>query len=240
MRPKDLPRRRGSSESVCKMGPQRGRLRESAVCLVGSCPIVCLSVNQLFSNLRCVWSISGHHQVDLDRSCRASTTDGCFQLAEVSLWSNFLWVVIIKLREGRLGLACLCGRVVSLAFNTRLRRSFILVHWPLMQHLSIEFLELLESRMSPKQPQLRDGLQLSEHLRHARLYYHLLDDPTREPTDALHSIVTTLDPLEIMSVRCSSVGVSMSCELLDRCDVMLTHVFFEKWTDVPDTQALMR
>ncbi|XP_070388394.1 uncharacterized protein [Dermacentor albipictus] len=239
MTPKDLTRRRGSNESVCKMAPQRGRLRESAACLVSSCPIVCLSVNQLFSNLRCVWSISGHHQVDLEKSCTASKADGCFHLEELSQWNNFLWVVSIKLREEQLGLACLCGSVVSLAFNTRLRRSFILVHWPLMQHLSTEFLELLESRMSPKQSQLRDGLELSEHLRHARLCCHLLDDPTTEQVDTLHSIVTTLDPLDIVSVRFSSVGVSMSCELLDKCDVMLTHVFFEKWTDVPDTQALM-
>ncbi|XP_050052615.1 uncharacterized protein [Dermacentor andersoni] len=240
MTPKDLTRRRGSNERVCKMGPQRGRLRESAACLVGSCPIVCLSVNQLFSNLRCVWSISGHHQVDLDKSCTASEADGCFHLEELSLWKNFLWVVIIKLREGRLGLACLRGRVVPLAFNKRRRRSFILVHSPLMKHRSIEFLEMLESRMSPKQFQLREGLELNKHLRHARLCYRLLDDPTREPMDTLHPIVATLDPLEMVSVRFSSVGVSMSCELLDRCDVMLTHVFFEKWTDVPDTQALMR
>ncbi|XP_054919859.1 uncharacterized protein [Dermacentor andersoni] len=191
------------------MGPRSGRLRQSAACVVGSCPSVCLSVNQLFSSVRCVRSISGHHQVDLDRSCTASAADGCLHLSKLSLWNNFLWVIIIKLREGRLGLACQRGRVVPLAFNMRRRRSFILVHWPLIQHRSIEFLEQLELRMSRKQFQLRDGLELSEHLRHARPCYHLLDYPTRDPMEALRSTLTTMDRLEILSERFSCVGVSI-------------------------------
>ncbi|XP_070388407.1 uncharacterized protein [Dermacentor albipictus] len=197
MRPKDLPRRRGSNERVCKKGPRSGRPRESAACLVGSCPIVRRSVNQLLSNHRCVRSIlrADHQRVDLGKSCRASAADGCLHLAELSTCNNFLWHIFIKLREGRLGLARLRGRVVPLAFNTRRRRSFILVHSPLMKHRSIEFLEMLESRMSPKQFPLREGLELNKHLRHARLCYGLLDYQTRDPMDALRSTVTTLDTL---------------------------------------------
>ncbi|XP_054919872.1 uncharacterized protein [Dermacentor andersoni] len=145
----------------------------------------------------------------LDRSCTASAADGCLHFSKLSLWNNFLWVIIIKLREGRLGLACQRGRVVPLAFNMRRRRSFILVHWPLIQHRSIEFLEQLELRMSRKQFQLRDGLELSEHLRHARPCYHLLDYPTRDPMEALRSTLTTMDRLEILSERFSCVGVSI-------------------------------
>ncbi|XP_054919887.1 uncharacterized protein [Dermacentor andersoni] len=240
MTPKDLTRSRGSIESVCKMGPRSGRLRQSAACVVGSCPSVHRSVNQLFSNVRCVRSKSGHHQVDLDRACTASAADGCLHLSELSLWNNFLWVIIIKLREGRLGLACQRGRVVPLAFNMRRRRSFILVHWPLIQHRSIEFLEQLELRMSRKQFQLRDGLELSEHLRHARPCYHLLDYPTRDPMEALRSTVTTMNRLGILSVHFSCVGVSMPCELLDSCDIMRTLVFVEHWTDVSNAEAFMR
>ncbi|XP_075534541.1 uncharacterized protein LOC142568512 [Dermacentor variabilis] len=240
MTPKDLTRSRGSNESVCKEGPRSGRLRESAACLVGSCPSVCRSVNQLFFNVRCVRSISGHHQEDVDKPCTASAADRCLHLAELSLWNNFLWVIIIKLREGRLGLACLRARVVPLAFNVRRRRWFILVHWPLMQHHSIEYLELLESRMSPKQFHLRDGLELSEHLRYARPCCRLLDCLTIDPMEAVRSTVTTLDTLEILSVLFSSMGVSMPCEVLDRCDVMRKLVFLEHWTDVPDAQAFMR
>ncbi|XP_070384409.1 uncharacterized protein [Dermacentor albipictus] len=220
MMPKDLTPRQSSNGSVCKMGPRSGRLRVSAQCLVGSCPSVCRSVNQLFSNLRSVRSILGHHRVDLDKSCTTSAVDACFNLAQLTLWNNFLWVVIIELREGRLALACLRGRVVPVAFGKQRRRSFILVNWSLMERHSIEFVELCESRMSPKQFRLRDGLELSEHLRHARLYYHLLDYPTSDLIDVLCCTVTTLDALEI-------VGVSILRELLDRCDAMRTLVCHE-------------
>ncbi|XP_075534525.1 uncharacterized protein LOC142568499 [Dermacentor variabilis] len=219
MTPKNLTRSRGSNERVCNKGPWSGRLRESPACLVGSCPSVCRVVNQLFSNVRFVRSISGHQRLDLDKSCTASAADGCLHLAEQSACNSFLRVIIIKLREGRLGLACLRGRVVPLTFNMRRRRSFILVYCPLMQHRSTVFLQLLESRMSPKQFQLRDGVELSKHLRYARRCYHPLDYPTRDPMDALRSTLATLDLLEILSVRFSSVGGSKPCELLDCCDI---------------------
>ncbi|XP_075534544.1 uncharacterized protein LOC142568517 [Dermacentor variabilis] len=240
MTPKNLTRSRGSNERVCKKGPRSGRLGESAACLVGSSPVVCRVVNQLFPNVLCVRSISGHQQEDLDKPCPASAADGCLHLAELSACNNFLWVIIIKLREGRLGLACLRGRVVPLTFNMRRRQSFILVHCPLMQHRSTEFLQLLVSRMSPKQFQLRDGVELSKHLRHARPCCRMLDYPTRDPMDALRCTLTTLDPLENLSVRFSSVGVNKPCELLDSCEIMRTLVFLEHWTDVPVVQALMR
>ncbi|XP_054919875.1 uncharacterized protein [Dermacentor andersoni] len=237
MTPKNLTRSRGSNESISKMGPRSGRLRESAACLVGSCLSVCLSVNQPFSSVRCVRSILGHHPVDLDKSCTASAAGECCQLAELSVCNNFLWVIIIKLREERLGVAYLRERVVPLAFNMRRRHAFLLVRWPLKEHRSIEFLELLESRMSPKQFQLLDGAELSEHLRHARLCYHLLGYPTRDLMDSLRSTVTTLDTLEIVSVGFSSVGVSKLYELLDTCDAMHTLVLLVNCIDVPVAQA---
>ncbi|KAH7979475.1 hypothetical protein HPB49_009535 [Dermacentor silvarum] len=49
--------------------------------------------------------------------------------------------------------------------------------------------------------------------------------------DALRSTVTTLDTLEIVSVPFSSVGVSMLCELLHRCDAMRALVFRENWIE---------
>ncbi|XP_065303734.1 uncharacterized protein [Dermacentor albipictus] len=208
MTPKDLMRRQSSTESVCKVGAQSGRLRESAACLVGSFSSVCRSVHQLLSSLRCGRSVSGHHRVDLDRSCKVRAADGCLHLAELSLWNNFMRVIMIELREAWLALNCLRGRVDPLVSNEQRRRSFVLVHWPLVEHRSTEFLELCESRMPPKQFLLRDGLVLSDNLRHARLCYHLPVYPSRDPMDALRSTVTTLDTLEIVSVRFSSVGVS--------------------------------
>ncbi|KAH7977704.1 hypothetical protein HPB49_003199 [Dermacentor silvarum] len=218
------------------MGPRSGRLPQSGAYMVDSYPSVYPSVNQLFANIRCMWSIMGHRRMDRDKSCTASAVNGCFQLAELSLWNNFLWVINIDLRQGRLALTYLRGRVVPLASNMQCRRSLVLVHWPLIAHHSIEFAELTESRMSPKQ--LRGGTVLSDHLRHVRLCYHLLQCPTRHLMDALSSTVTTLDTLEIVSVRFSSVGVSMLCDLHERYDAMGTLVFRENWIDVPEAQAL--
>ncbi|KAH7977693.1 hypothetical protein HPB49_003188 [Dermacentor silvarum] len=207
------------------MGPRSGRLPQSGAYMVDSYPSVYPSVTQLFSNLRGMRSILDHRQVDLVKSCTVSAVDGCFQLAELSLWNNFLWVINIELRQVRLALDCIRGRRVPLACTMQRRRSVILVHWPLMEHHSIEFVELNESRMSPKQ--LRGGTELGGHLRHARLCYRLLDYPTKDLMDALRSTVTMLDTLEIVSVCFSSVGVSMLYNLLDRCDAMGTLVFLE-------------
>ncbi|KAH7977769.1 hypothetical protein HPB49_003519 [Dermacentor silvarum] len=165
------------------MGPRCGRLRESAAYMVGSHPSVCPSVNPHFCNLRCMRNIMGHHRVDLDKSCNPSAADGCFHLADRSLCNNFAWIINTELREGLLALACLRGPVVSLASNMQRRRSFILVHWPLMHRRSNEFVELRESRMSPKQ--FRGCLELTRSLRHAMLCYHLLDYPPRDLMDAL-------------------------------------------------------
>ncbi|XP_049518817.1 uncharacterized protein LOC125943509 [Dermacentor silvarum] len=235
MTPMHLTRRRSYKESASNMGPWRDRLRESGAFLVGRYPSVCPSVNQLVSNLRCMRNMMGHRRVDLAKSFTASAADGCFHLPELSLWNNSMWVIKIELREGRLALA---RRVVSLASNMQRRRSFILVHWPLMQHYSIESVELHESR---RRPELFGGdLQLSGNLRHARLCHYLLHYPTRDLMNALRSTVTTLDTLESVSVRFSSVGVSMLCNLLDRCDAMGTLIFRENWIDVPEAQALTR
>ncbi|KAH7977710.1 hypothetical protein HPB49_003205 [Dermacentor silvarum] len=117
LRCRSLWRRRQIAYKVCKMGPRRGHLREFCAHLVGSYPSVCPSVNQLFYNLHCMRSIMGHRRVDLDKSCTASAADDCFIVAELSQWNNFLWVINIEPREGRLALACLRGRVVPVASN---------------------------------------------------------------------------------------------------------------------------
>ncbi|KAH7979876.1 hypothetical protein HPB49_011749 [Dermacentor silvarum] len=213
------------------MGPCSGRLRESAAYMVGSHPSVCPSVNPLFSNLRGMRNIMGHHRVDLDKSCNPSAANGCFHLAERSLCNNFPWVINTELREGWPVLACLRGPVVPLAPNMQSRRLFILVHWLLMHRHSTEFVELRESRLSPKH--FRGGLELSGNLRHAMLCYHLLDYPPRDLMDALRSA-------DIVSVRFWSVGARMLCELRDRCNGVGTLIFLENWIDVPDTQALKR
>ncbi|KAH7977711.1 hypothetical protein HPB49_003206 [Dermacentor silvarum] len=210
---------------VCKMGPQSGRLPEPGPYMVDSYPSLYPSVNQLFSNLCGMRSILRHRRVDLDKSCMASAVHGCFHLAELTRWNNFLWVINIELRQGWLALACMCGRVVPFASNLQRRRSFILVHWPEMQQRSTEFAELRESRRRPNQ--FWDGLSVSRNLRHARLCYHMLDYAPRDLMDAHSSTVTTLDTLEIVSVRFSSVGLSLLCELRDRCEAMSKAVFLE-------------
>ncbi|KAH7977695.1 hypothetical protein HPB49_003190 [Dermacentor silvarum] len=213
---------------VSKMEPQSGRLRESAAYMVGSYPSECLAVHQLYSNLRCLRRIMGHRRLDLYKSCTASAADGCFHLAQLSLWNNFLWVINIELRQGRLALACLRGRGVTYSFLQ------------LMGCCCIECVELCKSRSSQEEFLLRDVLSVYRNLRHARLCYQLLDYPTRDLMDALRSTVTTLDTLEIVSVRFSSVGVSMLSELLDRFDAMGTLVFLDNWIDVPEAEALLR
>ncbi|KAH7977712.1 hypothetical protein HPB49_003207 [Dermacentor silvarum] len=220
------------------MGPRSGPLPEPGPYMIGSYPRVYPSVNELFSNLRSMRSIQGHRQVDLDKASTATAVVGCFHLAELTLWNNFLWVINVELRQVRLALACMCGRVVLFASNLQRRRSFILVHWPEMQHRSTKFVELRESRRRPKQ--FWEGLSVSRNLRHARLCNHLLDYTPRDLMDAHSSTVTTLDTLEIVSVRFSSVGVRLLCELRDRCEAMSKVVFLENWIDVLGSQALLR
>ncbi|KAH7980138.1 hypothetical protein HPB49_013283 [Dermacentor silvarum] len=220
------------------MGPRSGRLPEPGAYMVDSYPSLYPSVTQLFSNLRGMRSILGDRRMDHDKSCTARAIDGCFHLAELSLWNNFLWLFNMELREGRLALACLCGRMVPMASNMQRRRSFILAYWPLKQHRFTDFVELGESRSRTKQ--FRGGLSVSRNLKYSRLCYHLLDYPTRDMMNTHLSTVATLDTLEIVSVRFSSVGVSMLCELLDRCDPMATLVFRKNWIDVPEAQALLR
>ncbi|KAH6928976.1 hypothetical protein HPB50_022353 [Hyalomma asiaticum] len=226
------------------MGSWSGRLREYASYLVTNYPSLCPSVNQLFSNLRYLESILSRRHVDHDKSCTADSADGCFLLAELSLWNEFLWVINFELREfgpGRLALACLRGRVAPLASNMQRRHSSVLVHWLLMEHRCIEYVELCESRISQKHFLFRDGLRLSRNLRHVKLCYYLLDDyPPRDLIEALHSKVTMLDTLEIVSVRLSSVGVEMLCELLVSCQTLRTFVFLENWIVVPEAEALIR
>ncbi|KAH7959868.1 hypothetical protein HPB49_014482 [Dermacentor silvarum] len=189
------------------MGPRSGRLGESGAYLVGSYPSVCPLVNQLFSILHSTRSIIGHRLAVLDKSCTSSAADGCFHLAELSLWNNFLWVTNIELRDGRLALVCLRGRVVPVASDVQRVYLFLL----LMGKICIESVELCKFRTSQEQFLLRDVLNVSRNLRHGRLCYHLLDYLTRDLMDVLLSTVTTLDTLEIVIVRFSSVGVSMLC-----------------------------
>ncbi|KAL1436587.1 hypothetical protein MTO96_049490 [Rhipicephalus appendiculatus] len=207
--------RRCSSDSVYKMGPWSGRLRDYAAYLVANHPNLCPSVNQLFSNLRYLRSILSHGRVNHDRSCTAGAPEGCYVLAELSLWNEFLWVANFELREfgpGRLALACLRGRVVP----NRVRHA--------------------------AQALVRaNGLRLSRNLRHVKLCYYLLDDhPLRDLIDALSSNVSTLDTVEIVSVRFSGLGIRMLCELLVSCQALRTLVFLENWIDALEAEALIR
>ncbi|XP_049518808.1 uncharacterized protein LOC125943502 [Dermacentor silvarum] len=183
-----LTQRRSSNQSVCKMERWRGRLRESAAYMVGSYPSECPAVHQLYSNLRCFRSIVGHHRLDLYKSCTASAADGCFHLAQLSLWNNFLWVINIELCQGRLALACLRGRGVTVASHVQRVCSFL----QLMGHCCLDCVELCKSRRSQEQFLLRDVLSVSRNVRQTRPCYHLLDYATRHLRDALRSTVTTL------------------------------------------------
>lgn len=119
-------RRRRCNGSVCEMGPWSGRLLEYAAYLVGNCSKLCLSVDQLFSNLHYLRSIEGHCRVNHDKSGTDSAANGCMVLVDLFLCNEFLWVIAFELPEvspGRLTLACLRGRVVHVAPNMQRRPS---------------------------------------------------------------------------------------------------------------------
>lgn len=235
---------RCSSNSVYTMGPWSGRLRDYAAYLVTNHPNLCPSINQLFSNLLYLRSILSQRQVDHDRSCTAGAPDGCFLLAELSLWNEFLWVANFELREvrpGRLALTCLRGRVVPITSDMQRRHSFVLIHWLLMEHRCIESVELCESRITRNRFLFRDGLRLSHNLRHVKLCYYLLDDyPLRDLISVLHSNVSTLDTLEVVSVCFSDIGVRMLRELLVKCQALRTFIFLNNQVNALEIEALVR
>ncbi|XP_070384774.1 uncharacterized protein [Dermacentor albipictus] len=239
--PMDLRRRRCSSDNVCETRPWRGRLREYPECLVGSCPGLWPSVNQLASSLRCPRISRNHSRVDLDKSCTANAADSGFLLAERSQRNISLLVVNIELRKGRLTAACLRRRAVPAALSLQHRHSVELVYWILMDYRCVDIVELCESHMSPNKFLFRSEFQLIRKLRPAKLCYHLLDDnPPRNLTDSLRSPVTTFDMLESRSVRFSRVSIHEPSELPDRFETMRALLFRENKCDVPDAEALIR
>ncbi|XP_070385315.1 uncharacterized protein [Dermacentor albipictus] len=226
---------------VCETTPWRGRLRGYLWSLVGSCPSLRSSVKQLISNLRCLPMIRSHPRVNLAKSCSANAADSGFFLSERSACNKSLRVVNIELREGRLAAACLCRGVVPAAYNLQPRRSFVLVHWLLMDCRSINFVGLCEWHMSPNQFLFQNEFQLSRKLRHAKLCHHLLDDYSpRNLTDSLRYSVTALNMLETGSVRFSNVGFHEASEMPDRFQAMRVLVFLENRNDVSDGEALIR
>ncbi|KAL1431692.1 hypothetical protein MTO96_013801 [Rhipicephalus appendiculatus] len=82
--------KRRSNNNISDVRPSSRRQREYIVYLVGNCPSLCLSVNQLPSNLRYHQSILNYRQVNHDTSATASAVNGCFLIAEFSARRGFL------------------------------------------------------------------------------------------------------------------------------------------------------
>ncbi|XP_075560089.1 uncharacterized protein LOC142592029 isoform X2 [Dermacentor variabilis] len=215
----NLRRQRRSKESACDVGPWSSCKHKYAVCFVGNCPSQCLSVNQFFSNLRYHWIILSHRRVNHDMSCMTSTANGYFLLAERPIWNEFPSVINFELREvrpGELALVCLRSRLVSDASYMQHRYSFGLVHWLLMKHYCINFVEPSESHVTHNHFLLLHDFWLSCNLANVKLHRDRSDDYLpKDLVDALHSTATTLDTLEIMSAR--FFGLHMLCEMLGRC-----------------------
>ncbi|XP_049520135.1 uncharacterized protein LOC125944132 [Dermacentor silvarum] len=226
------------------MKPWSGYLRDNAPYLVISCPSVCLSVNHALSNLRHLVSTLSPCQEDHNSSCAASVADGCFLLAELLVLNGFRSIFNIELREmrpGWLALACLRRRVVRVPCKKQRRYSFVFVHRLLMEHSSIELLELCSSSISQNHLFFRDGVELSGSMRHGQICCNqLLDCPPWDLTDAHRFTVTPLYMLEIVSAYFSSVGVHVLCAQLIMCEALCTLVFLENWSDVPDGDTLTR
>ncbi|XP_065292895.1 uncharacterized protein [Dermacentor albipictus] len=214
----NLRRQRRSKESVCDVGPWNSRKRKYAACFVGSCPSQCLSVNQLSSNLRYHWSILSHRRVNHDMSCMTSTANGYFLLAERPIWNEFPSFINFELREVRpreLALACLRSRLVSDAFNMQRWYSIWVAHWLFLKHSCIKFVEPSESHVTHNHFLLLRDFWLSRNLGNVKLGSYRSDDYLpRGLVDTLRSVVTTLDTLELMSLR--FFGLEMLCEMLGR------------------------
>ncbi|KAH7979849.1 hypothetical protein HPB49_011582 [Dermacentor silvarum] len=223
------------------------RLREYAAYLVGSCSSLCLPVNQPFSNLRYPRSIPSHRRVNYNWRT-ASEANACFLLAELTLLVNFvvnkfLWVnfEIQAVGAGRLALARLHGRVVLVSSNMQRRHSFVRVRPMVLELRSVKFLELCEPRISQNHFLFRGGLRVSRHMWYVKLCHYLLEDYSNKCLiEAPHSPVTTLDTLESVSVRFSSVGVQVLREIPGNCEALRAPVLLENCIDVPATEELRR
>lgn len=164
-----------------------------------------------------------------------SEANTCFLLAELSLCYEFLWVnfEINTVSAGQLALACLPGCVVPVLSNMQRRHSFMRVHRVVQELRSIKSLELCEPHISQNHFLYRASLRLSRNMWYVKPCRYRLEDSPRCLIEALHSPVTMLDTLEGVSVRFSSVGVQMLCELLGNCRVLCAPVFLKNWIDVP-------
>ncbi|XP_049528090.1 uncharacterized protein LOC125947434 [Dermacentor silvarum] len=105
---------------------------------------------------------------------------------------------------------------------------------------SIKFLEPCKPRISHNHFLFWDSFQLSHQMWYVKLCHYLLEDQRfpRCLIEALRSPVTTLNTLEGVSVRFSSVDVQMLCELLGNCKALRAPVLLENWIGVPETKEL--
>ncbi|XP_065303958.1 uncharacterized protein [Dermacentor albipictus] len=241
--PMDLRRRRRSRESVCKIEPWSGRLRNYAAFLVISCPSGCPSINQVFPKLHHLLNIFTHCRVDHDKTRAGSEVDGCFLLAELFVRKELNSNSNIELRELRpswLPLSSLCGLVLRVPSKIQRRRSLALVDWVVMKHPTIDFAELCTSSISQNQLFMRDGIDLSCNIRHGQMcYYNVVNYPSRKLVDTLRAPVIMLDMLKIMSVYFLSVGLYMLCAVFVSGEAPCTLVFLENGIDVPEAKALI-
>ncbi|XP_065292897.1 uncharacterized protein [Dermacentor albipictus] len=148
----------------------------------------------------------------------SSPDNGYFFLAERPIWNEFPSFINIELREvrpGELAMACLRSRLVSDVSNMQHRYLFGLVHWLLMKHCCIKFVEPSESHVTHNHFLLLRDFWLSRNLGNVKLSSYRSDDYLpRGLFDGLRSAVTTLDTLELMSMR--FFGLQMLCEMLGR------------------------
>ncbi|KAH7977709.1 hypothetical protein HPB49_003204 [Dermacentor silvarum] len=93
---------RSSTTGVCtqagETAPWSAQLQEYGEYLVGSYPGMCPSVNQLYSNFRCLRTVLSHRRGDY-KSCTVSEACGCFLFADLPLWNEFRWVINVNLQE---------------------------------------------------------------------------------------------------------------------------------------------
>ncbi|KAL1431690.1 hypothetical protein MTO96_013799 [Rhipicephalus appendiculatus] len=214
---------RRSNNNISDVRPSSRRQREYIVYLVGNCPSLCLSVNQLPSNLRYHQSILNYRQVKHDTSATASAVNGCFLIAVLSMRRGFLSITTLELRTGCLfedtgpGASARTDgfRRVRRAAQALVRAGSLAAHGALLRQAP-GARRVAHLRKQPRVPgQLPAGLQPGARrgVAAGRVYQ------PRDLIDALRSAMITLDTLNIMSLCCcSSVGVHMLHELLLSCE----------------------
>ncbi|XP_077536815.1 uncharacterized protein LOC144149153 [Haemaphysalis longicornis] len=219
-------------------------LREYAAYLWTRCPQLCPTVQQLHTNIVYLRGLTCHQKMDFTLPCGADEPGGCRLAAKLAAWNDFLWPLDAELREtrpGRFAMVGLPSPMLPTAFSTQRRHAGVLAHWFLTKHRCFESVEICQSRMPQKHSLLCDGLRLSHGLRHGKFGYYGLDDTSpKDILAAFTSTLTTLDTLEIVSVRFSDVSMGMLCDFLGACQVLSTLVFRENCLCRPKAEALAR